>query len=113
MGNGYARTWLTQLMEQADSLCANHSAPVWVLTAVKGGVSRLAQRCVPLTERPMSRFEVLHMLNRPAEASGLPYYTCCPHFCAAAITTCLQNGGTMEHAQTIASNVRRDSEALI
>ena len=30
-------------------------------------------------ERAMSRFDVLHMIKRRAEAAGLPYATCSPH----------------------------------
>lgn len=57
-----------------------------------------------LSERPMSRFDVLHMIKRRAEAAGLPYSTCCHTFRATGITTYLQNGGTLEHAQTIANH---------
>jgi integrase len=52
----------------------------------------------------MSRFDVLHMIKRRGEAAGLPYSTCCHTFRATGITTCLQNGGTLEHAQTIANH---------
>jgi integrase/recombinase XerD len=57
-----------------------------------------------LGERAMSRFDVLHMIKRRAEAAGLPYSTCCHTFRATGITTYLQNGGTLEHAQTIANH---------
>ena len=52
----------------------------------------------------MSRFDVLHMIKRRAEAAGLPYATCCHTFRATGITAYLQNGGTLEHAQTIANH---------
>ena len=48
----------------------------------------------------MSRFDVLHMIKRRVEAAGLPYSTCCHTLRATGITTYLQNGGTLEHAQT-------------
>jgi integrase/recombinase XerD len=57
-----------------------------------------------LGERAMSRFDVLHMIKRRAEAAGLPYSTCCHTSRATGITTYLQNGGTLEHAQTIANH---------
>jgi integrase/recombinase XerD len=57
-----------------------------------------------LGERAMPRFDVLHMIKRWAEAAGLPYSTCCHTFRAIGITTYLQNGGTLEHAQTIANH---------
>jgi integrase/recombinase XerD len=40
------------------------------------------------------------MIKRRAEAAGLPYSTCCHTFRATGITTYLQNGGTLEQAQT-------------
>jgi len=52
----------------------------------------------------MSRFDVFHMIKRRAKAAGLPYSTCCHTFRATGITTYLENGGTLEHAQTIANH---------
>ena len=52
----------------------------------------------------MSRFDVLHMIKRSGEAAGLPYSTCCHMFRAIGITTYLQNGGSLEHAQMIANH---------
>jgi integrase/recombinase XerD len=56
------------------------------------------------SDNPMSRFDVLHMIKRRAEAAALPYSTCCHTFRATGITTYLQNGGTLEHAQAIANH---------
>jgi hypothetical protein len=42
--------------------------------------------------RAPSRFDVLHMIKRRAEAAGLPYSSCCHTFPGTAITTYLQNG---------------------
>ena len=55
-------------------------------------------------DRPMSRFGVFHMIKRRAAAAALPYSTCCHTFRATGITTYLQNGGTLEHAQAIANH---------
>ena len=44
------------------------------------------------------------MIERLAEAAGLPYSTCCHTFRAIGITTYLQNSGTLEHALTIANH---------
>jgi len=41
--------------------------------------------------------------KRRAKAAALPY-SCCHTFRATGITTYLQNGGTLEHAQTIATH---------
>jgi integrase/recombinase XerD len=57
-----------------------------------------------LGDKPMSRFDVLHMIKRRTEAAALPYSTCCHKFRATGIRTYLQNGGTLEHAQTIANH---------
>jgi integrase/recombinase XerD len=70
----------------------------------KGPLFRSMGKGDRLSERPMSRFDVLHMIKRRAEAAGLPYSTCCHTFRATGITTYLQNGGTLEHAQTIANH---------
>jgi integrase/recombinase XerD len=52
----------------------------------------------------MSRFDVFHMIKRRANAAALSYFTCCYTFQATGITTYLENGGTLEHAQTIADH---------
>ncbi len=57
-----------------------------------------------LGERAMSRFDAFHMIKRRAAAAALPYSTCCHTFRATGITTYLENGGTLEHAQTIANH---------
>src|SRR5216683_3784581 len=57
-----------------------------------------------LTENPMAREDVLAMIKRQAKAAALPYSTCCHTFRATGITTYMQNGGTLEHAQQIAAH---------
>src|SRR5271170_4693190 len=57
-----------------------------------------------LGAKAMSRFDVFHMIKRRAKAAALPYSTCCHTFRATGITTYLENGGTLEHAQTIANH---------
>jgi hypothetical protein len=44
------------------------------------------------------------MIKRRAKAAALPYSTCCHTFRATGITTYMQNGGTLEHAQQIAAH---------
>ena len=70
----------------------------------KGPLFRSMVKGDRLGDKPMSRFDVLHMIKRRADAAGLPYSTCCHTFRATGITTYLQNGGTLEHAQTIANH---------
>jgi integrase/recombinase XerD len=52
----------------------------------------------------MSRIDIFQMIKRRAKEAGLPYSTCCHTFRATGITTYLLNGGTLEHAQTIANH---------
>ena len=51
----------------------------------------------------MPRFYLFHVIKRLSKAAALPYLTCCHAFRATGITTYLENGGTLEHAQTIAN----------
>ena len=55
-----------------------------------------------LTDQAMNPVDLLRMIKRRAKQAGLPPTTCCHTFRATGITTYLQNGGTIEHAQQIA-----------
>ncbi len=82
---------------------------IWVAAAgigrdKKGPLFRSMGKGDRLGDKAMSRFDVLHMIKRRARAAGLPYSTCCHTFRATGITTYLENGGTLEHAQTIANH---------
>ena len=70
----------------------------------KGPLFRSVGKGERLGEKAMSRFDVLHMIKRRAKAAALPYSTCCHTFRATGITTYLENGGTLEHAQMIANH---------
>lgn len=53
----------------------------------------------------MNRLDVLRMIKRRALAAGIdPTKICCHNFRATGITTYLENGGTLEHAQDIAAH---------
>jgi integrase len=52
----------------------------------------------------MTRTDVLRIVNRRAQRSGLPSSTCCHTFRATGITAYLENGGTIENAQAIAAH---------
>jgi integrase len=52
----------------------------------------------------MSRRDVWHMIRRRARSVGLPARTSCHTFRATGITAYLENGGTIEKAQTIAAH---------
>jgi integrase len=70
----------------------------------KGRLFRSMHKGDKLTDKPMTRFDVFQLIKRRAKAATLPYSTCCHTFRATGITTYLQNGGTLEHAQTIANH---------
>jgi site-specific recombinase XerD len=70
----------------------------------KGPLFRSVGKGERLGEKAMSRFDVFHMIKRRAKAAALPYSTCCHTFRATGITTYLENGGTLEHAQMIANH---------
>jgi integrase/recombinase XerD len=81
----------------------------WIQTAKiesdkKGPLFRAIRKGNKLTENAMAREDVLAMIKRRAAAAALPYSTCCHTFRATGITTYLQNGGTLEHAQQIAAH---------
>lgn len=52
-----------------------------------------------VTERRMRRVEVLAMIKRRAKRVGLSPTICCHTSRATGITTCLENGGTIENDQ--------------
>jgi len=82
----------------------------------KGPLFRSLDRERHLTERRLHRLEVLAtpaptcdvrrcgVIKRRARQAGLPETTCCHTFRTTGITTYLQNGSTMEHAQQIANH---------
>jgi len=57
-----------------------------------------------LTNARISRKDVWAMIRRRARKAGLPLRTCCHTFRATGITDYLENGGTIENAQIIASH---------
>src|SRR5580658_9591704 len=78
----------------------------------KGPLFRSVGKGERLSEKAMSRFDVFHMIKRRAKAAALLYCTCCHTFRATGITTYLENGGTLEHAQTIANHESRRTTKL-
>jgi integrase/recombinase XerD len=57
-----------------------------------------------LTENRMTPNDALRMIKRRAKVADLPVTTCCHTFRATGITAYLENGGTIENAQAIASH---------
>jgi integrase len=75
-----------------------------IASDIKGRLFRSMHKGDRITDKAMTRFDVFHMIKRRAKVAALPYSTCCHTFRASCITTYLQNGGTLEHAQTIANH---------
>ncbi len=57
-----------------------------------------------LTDRPLTRRDVLRMIKRRARPAGLPSSTSCHTMRSTGITAYLSNGGTLEKAQEIAGH---------
>lgn len=57
-----------------------------------------------LTEKRLHRLDAWRMVKGHAMAAGLPRDICCHTFRATGITVYLENGGSLEHAQRIASH---------
>ena len=57
-----------------------------------------------LTEYPLSRHDALRIIKRRAQTAGMSAKICCHTFRATGITTYLENGGTVEGAQSIAAH---------
>src|SRR5207245_577072 len=65
---------------------------------------RTLDRRRQLTERRITRREVLAMVKRRCRQAGLSPAVSCHSFRATGITTYLLNGGTLERAQQIAAH---------
>jgi integrase/recombinase XerD len=110
------KRWWFRLHEKGGKrheVPAHHNAEAYVDAYL--AASKIAEdRKVPLfrsldrerhlTERRLYRLEVLAMIKRRARQASLPQTTFCHAFRATGITTYLQNGGTIEHAQQIANH---------
>jgi site-specific recombinase XerD len=59
---------------------------------------------VKLSDRPLSRTDVLRMIKRRSREHRLPLTTCNHTFRATGITAYLRNGGSLENAQRIAAH---------
>jgi integrase/recombinase XerD len=70
----------------------------------KSPLFRALDRTRQLTDRRMTRGDVLHMVKRRAAAAGLPSEISCHTFRATGITAYLEAGGTLENAQAIAAH---------
>lgn len=92
---------------------AHHNAEAYLdaYLEVAGGIDtkalplfRTISREKIITDRRMHRIDVLRMIKRRAEQTGLPTNIGCHTFRATGITCYLLGGGSLEHAQRIAAH---------
>lgn len=110
------KRWWIRLHEKGGKrheVPAHHNAEAYLdayleAAGIRGEMKSALFRSVDsrrrLTENPMTRTDVLRMVKRRAVGAGLPSSTCCHTFRATGITAYLENGGTIENAQTIAAH---------
>ncbi|WP_456740468.1 tyrosine-type recombinase/integrase [Bradyrhizobium sp. USDA 4469] len=65
-----------------------------------------------LLSRAMTRTEAYRMVRRRAQDCGIEQEVCCHSFRATGITIYLENGGTLEYAQTMAGHRRLQTTKL-
>ena len=72
----------------------------------KGWLFRTSPRrnATVLTEQPMTQADAWRMIRRRAAAAGIMAPIGAHSFRATGITTYLRNGGTLEHAQSMAAH---------
>jgi site-specific recombinase XerD len=71
----------------------------------KGSLFRTSRaKTKKLTENPMSQPDVWRMIRRRAKQAGIKTHVGCHSFRATGITIYLENGGTLEKAQTMANH---------
>ena len=110
------KRWSVRLHEKGGKrhqVPCHHNAEAYLDTYIEAAgidahkklpLFRSVDRHRRLTDRPMHRLDVLRMIKRRARAAGLPVTTCCHTFRATGITVYIENGGTIEKAQTIAAH---------
>jgi site-specific recombinase XerD len=79
-----------------------YMATAGIVPDKQGLLFRSLTRQGGLTDRRLTRRDVLAMIKRRARKAGLPENTCCHTFRATGITAYLKAGGQLETAQAIA-----------
>ena len=111
------KTWWLRLHEKGGKfheVPVHHKAEEYLdayLEAAGIGVERKSAlfrtttgRTKTLTANRLTENDALRMIKRRCKEIGLPSNICCHSFRATGITTYLENGGTLEHAQQIAAH---------
>jgi integrase/recombinase XerD len=111
------KTWWIRLHEKGGKLHevpVHHNAEAYIdAYLAAAGIAEdkklplfrsIRGRTKTLTGNAIHPTNVLLMIKRRAKGIGLPDNICCHTFRATGITTFLENGGSIEHAQTIAAH---------
>lgn len=111
------KRWWVRLHEKGGKrheMPAHHNLEAYLDAYLDAGCLRGAKktflfrsafgRTGTLTDKAMSRVDVWRMIRRRAEDAGLSAAVCCHTFRATGITAYLDNGGTLENAQTMAAH---------
>jgi site-specific recombinase XerD len=111
------KRWWVRLHEKGGKrheLPAHHNLEAWLDAYLDAAGLRAAKksplfrsaagRTGALTDHPMSRVDVWRMIRRRATGAGLNAAVCCHTFRATGITAYLDNGGTLENAQSMAAH---------
>lgn len=88
----------------ADEYLDAYLKAVGIIEQKRSPLFRSIDRSGRLTERGLTRNDALRMVKRRAAAAGLSPKTSCHSFRATGITAYLENGGTIENAQSIAAH---------
>jgi integrase/recombinase XerD len=80
---------------EAAGICEDRKSPLFRSVAGRTGV---------LTDRPINRVDAWRMIQRRASGLGMRIRIGCHTFRATGITAYLDNGGTLENAQTMAAH---------
>ena len=88
----------------AEAYLDEYLAAAGIIGQKRTPLFRTLDRRRQLTDRRLHRIEALAMIKRRARRAGLPTTITCHTFRATGITAYLQNGGSLEHAQTIAAH---------
>lgn len=88
----------------AEAIVDEYLRTAGIEHAKKAPLFRSISRSRTLSDKPMTRSDVLRMVKRRAESAGLPDTVCCHSFRATGITIYLEHGGTLEKAQQLAAH---------
>jgi site-specific recombinase XerD len=88
----------------ADEYLDAYLKAIGIADQKRSPLFRTVDRSGTASQRGMTRNDALRMIKRRARLAGLSDKVCCHTFRATGITAYLENGGTIENAQSIAAH---------